>query len=305
MESNILLSRFQPLPTILSYDDFSNGSGGWLDLMPNFTHPGFKARPTVIDKSRWGPIMLSTATFDYMGTHGAMNGVYSMKLATKPVANRYEEIPAPGGMSHAIKRLSVFRPPGLLQFEMWYAYTPEQDRIGLGEKDVRAFGILFDFQDSEYRFFPGLRYLNSVNGDLQRRWQYFKATEGVTDKEWAYGREGEWNRCGIDAMWYGRRYEDGSTDGYKFVENGEQKLCYNESDDKINWSYLRMTIDTKKREYVEFQSGPRVFDLRGIAPTLVSPYAGIENLLNPIIWVETDTDRRIFFFVDSVLVSCS
>ena len=130
--------RFQPLPTVLSYDDFSQGTGGWLELMPNFTKPGFTARESIIDKTRWGPTMLSTATFGYMGTHGAMSGIYSLKLATRPVANRYEEPPAPGSMAHAIKRLSVFRPRGLTQLEMWFAYTPEQDRIGLGEKDIRA-----------------------------------------------------------------------------------------------------------------------------------------------------------------------
>lgn len=302
---NILLSRFQPLSTVLAYDDFSRGTGGWLELMPNFTQPGFKARESVIDKARWGPTMLSTASFNYMGTHGAMSGIYSLKLATRPRANRYEDIPAPGSMAHAIKRLSVFRPPGLIQLEMWFAYTPEQDRIGLGEKDIRAFGVAFDIQDAEHRYFAGVRYLNSVNGDVQRRWQMLRAADGITDKDWAYGREGEWNKKGIDAMWYGRRHADGSADGYRFLENGVQKLCYNESDDKINWSYLRLTLDAKQRAYVELQSGAKVFDLRGSSPTLVAPYAGIENLLNPLIWVETDTNRRVFLFVDSVLISCT
>jgi hypothetical protein len=305
MESPIFLSRFQPLPIILSCDDFSQGNNGWLELLPNFTQKGFKARESIIDKSHWGPTMLSSASFNYMGTHGAMSGIYSLKLATKPVANRYEEIPAPGSMAHAIKRLSVFRPSGLVQLEMWFAYTPEQDRIGLGEKDIRAFGVAFDIQDAEYRFFAGVRYLNSVNGEIQRRWQLLRAADGISDTDWAYGRSGEWNKCGIDAMWYGRRYENGSADGYQFLNNGTQKLCYNESDDKINWSYLRLTVDTKKREYAELQSGTKIFDLRGESPTLVAPYAGIDNLLNPVIWIETDTNRRVFLFIDSVVISCS
>ena len=289
---------------MLSYDDFSGGTGGWLELMPNFTKPGFTARESIIDKTRWGPTMLSTASFGYMGTHGAMSGLYSLKLATRPVANRYEEIPAPGSMGHAVKRLSTFRPKGLTQLEMWFAYTPEQDRIGLGEKDIRAFGASFDVQDETYRYFVGVRYLNSVNGELKRCWQILKAGEGVSDEQWAYGHSGEWNKCGIDAMWYGRRYADGRSDGYQFVDGGGQKLCYNESDDKINWMYMRMTFDTAKREYIELQCGARKFDLRGIQPTLVKPYAGIEGLLNPGVWVETDTDRRVFLFVDSILISC-
>ncbi|MBN1590715.1 MAG: hypothetical protein JW888_14475, partial [Pirellulales bacterium] len=116
--------RFQPLPFVLAHDNFSDGTCGWLELMPNFTKEGFRARESIIDKSRWGPTMLSSASFGYMGTHGAMTGIYSLKLATRPVANRYEEPPAPGSMAHAIKRLSVFRPKGLIQMEMWYAYTP-------------------------------------------------------------------------------------------------------------------------------------------------------------------------------------
>ena len=299
-----LSGRFMPLPNILAYDNFKHGTGGWLELMPNFTKPGFTARESIIEKTRWGPVMLSTATFGFAGTHGAMNGIYSLKLSTRPVANRYEEPPAAGSMSHAIKRLSVFRPRGLTQIEMWFSYTPEQDRIGLGEKDIRGFGAAFDVQDESFRYFIGARYLNSANGELKRRWQILKAAEGVTDEQWAYGKNGEWNKCGIDPMWYGRRYPDGRTDGYQFIEGGQQKLCYNESDDKINWMYFRMTFDAAKREYVELQCGARVFDLRGIRPTLAKPYAGIEGLLNPVVWIETDTNRRVFLFVDSIVISC-
>ena len=299
-----VLSHFQPLPFVLAYDDFNKGTSGWLELMPNFTKEGFKARESILDKTKWGPAMLSTATFGYMGTHGAMNGIYSLKLATRPVANRYEEPPAPGSMSHAIKRLSVFRPKGLVQMEMWYAYTPEQDRVGVGEKDIRGFGAGFDVQDESYRYFVGARFLNSVNGEIKRQWQILKADENVSDQQWAYGRQGEWNKRGIDPMWYGRRYPDGRTDGYQFIPGGQQRLCYNESDDKINWIYFRLTFNSAKREYVEFQSGATVFDLRGMSPTLVQPYDRIEGLLNPLFWVEADTNRRVFMFIDSVLISC-
>ena len=301
---SILGGRFQPLQTILCHDDFNHGTGGWLELTPNFTNPNFTARQSIIDKSRWGPAMLSTASFGYVGTHGAMTGIYSLKMATKPVANRYEEPPAAGSISHAIKRLSTFRPKGLTQLEMWYAYTPEQDRIGLGEKDIRAFGVTFDIQDESYRYFAGVRYLNSVNGELKRQWQFSQAAEDITDEDWAYGCQGEWNKRGVDPMWYGRRYPDGKTDGFSFVPGGQQKLCYNESDDKINWIYLRLTVDLATREYVELQSGTQIFNLRGNKPTLVKPYAGIQGLLNPVIWVETDTNRRVFLYVDSVVISC-
>src|SRR3546814_4419484 len=91
-------------------------------------------------------------------------------------------------LSHAIKRMTTHRKPGLVQMEAWYAYTPEQDRWGLSEKDIRAFGICFDMQDDRSRNFVGLRYLNSVNGEMKKQWQYMNAAD-VTDEEWAYRSE--------------------------------------------------------------------------------------------------------------------
>ena len=297
------LARYQPLKRILCYDDFSRGFNGWVDLMPNFTLPDYQARESSVEKTQWGPIMLSSASFAQVGTHGAMSGTYSLKLATRPHAARYEEPPAPGSMSHAIKRLTYDQTaPGLVQFEMYYAYTPEHVGWGLNEQDIRAFGFSFDMQDAEARRFVGIKYINSINGELKKEWQYMQAAD-VTDEEWAYNTEGDWCKKGVDPMWFGRRRPDGTADGFKFIPDSRQELCYNESNDKINWLYLRLTYDMKKHEYVEMQSMNKVFDLRGIAPTMVAPYARIEGLLNPVIWVETDTDRRVFLYVDSVVIS--
>lgn len=297
------LSKFSPLETILCYDDFDRGACGWTDLTPNFTLENFNARQSIIDKAKWGPPMLSTATFGYVGTHGSMDGVYSLKLATKPVASRYTEVPLPGSLSHAIKRISRHKQFTKLQFEMWYAYTPEQDRTGLSEQSIRAFGAFFDYQDTEWRSHIGVRYLNSVDGELKQRWQCFQMAEGVSDKDWGYGSDIEWAKAGVDAMWYGKRYPDGRTDGFAEILGGEQQLCYNESDDKINWLYLRFLVDVEKREYIEMQSGDVVIPMQGLAPTKVEPYARINGLVNPGVWIETDTDRRVFLYVDSVVVS--
>lgn len=296
------LSKFQPLKHILCFDDFDRGLCGWMSLMPNYTLENFGVRNSVVEKTQWGPIMLSTATYRFPGTHGSMDGIYSLKMATRPVARPYEQPPAPGSMSHAVKRLSMHRKPGLLQFEMWYAYTTEQDRWGLSEKDIRAFGMCFDVQDDKARNFVGVRYVNSINGEMKKEWQYMQAAD-VTDEEWAYGTKGDWCKRGVDPIWYGRRYPDGRTDGFQFIPKSRQELVYNESDDKINWLYLRFQYDLDKKEYVELQSRNKVFDLRGIEPTHVPPYARIEGLLNPVIWIETDTDRRVFLYVDSVVIS--
>lgn len=296
------LSKYQPLKHILSYDDFDRGLCGWMSLMPNYTLENFGVRDSMVEKTQWGPIMLSSATYRFPGTHGSMDGIYSLKMATRPVARPYEQPPAPGSMSHAIKRMSMHRNPGLLQFEMWYAYTTEQDRWGLSEKDIRAFGMCFDMQDDKARNFVGVRYVNSINGEMKKEWQYMQAAD-VTDEEWAYDTKGDWCKRGVDPIWYGKRYPDGRTDGFKFIPNSRQELVYNESDDKINWIYLRFLYDLEKKEYVELQSRNKVFDLRGKSPTNVPPYARIEGLLNPVIWIETDTDRRVFLYVDSVVIS--
>ena len=305
------LARFDPLEHVLVHDVFDTGQHGWMALLPNFTQaPDFDTRRSIIDKSQWPPVMLSSATYRYPGTHGSLSGTYSLKIPTRPVCRPYAEPPAPGSMGHAIKRMSFHRSTrGLHQIEMWFAYTVEQDRIrgmedlaGISENAVRAFGAGFDIQERGERYFVGARYLNAMDGTPVRKWQIMQAAD-VTDREWAYGAEGEWNKRGIDPMWYGRRHPDGSTDGYQFVPAGEQLLCYNETDCKINWLYFRLLFDTAKREYVELQAQDAVYDLRGTAVSAVAGYARIDGLMNPVIFVENDAPRRVFLYVDSVVIS--
>lgn len=296
------LDKFHPLDTVLVRDDFDAGYCGWLDLKPNFRYEGFTYHPGPVELDGWGATMLSTATFAFPGTHGSMNGLYSLKLCTRATAARYEQPPARGSMGCAIKRLTVPIRPELLQFEAWIAYTAEQDRVGFSETDVRAFGFMFDIQDDEHRMMPAVRYLNSVNGTLAKRWQVSRAAD-VTPTEWEYGRAGGWHQPGIDPQWYGARRTDGTTDGFVDVPAGAQALCYNESDDKINWIYVRFLLDAAVREYVELQAGNRVFDLRGLSPTAAPRYDNLDGLLNPVMWVEADSDRRVFLYVDSVVVS--
>ena len=258
---------------------------------------------SIVDLERWAPTMLSAAPMRFAATHGSMEGNYSLKLSTRPVANRYEEPPAAGSMGTAIKRLSRTELQKKIQIEAWYSYTPQQDRFGKGEEDIRAFGFYWDLQDSEYRYMPGVRYVNSVNGKLVKKWQYWRATEGVTRKDWCFGLEDGWQEPGVDNLWYGRRYPDGSADAYQWVPNGEQELVYNESPDKINWMYFRLTFDFERRKYIELQSLDRVFDLDGLAPTMSPRYESIDNLINPIFYVETDTNRSVNFFIDSIVYS--
>jgi len=297
------LERFKPLRHIISFDDFDRGFNGWMDLTPNFVYDDYESFDSVVDLTSWAPSMLSSAPMRFAASHGSMAGTYSLKLTTAPTAAPHTEPPADGSMGVVVKRLSRFDDPDKIQIETWYSYTPEQDRVGLGEEDIRAFGFYFDIQDSEYRYMPGVRYVNSLGGELVKRWQYWKVADGVTPEQWSFGVDDAWCQPGIDNLWYGRRYEDGSADGYQWMPGGEQDLLYNESPDKINWLYMRLTVDVARREYVEFQSMDKVIDLRGIQPTLAPRYRSIDNLINLIFYVETDTDRSVHLFLDSVLYS--
>lgn len=302
MEAATALQRYQPLDKILCFDRFDRGNCGWLDLRPNFVDPGFLAHSREVDLIHWGPTMISSATFPRMGTHGAMNGTYSLKLTTRKAAGPIDHHPVPGSMGVAIKRLAQHGTYRELQLEAWVAYTPEDDREGRGDLDVRAFGCFFDLQSGGNRWMPGVRYLNSAEGKPVKKWQYFTVRDGVTDADWSYGTKG-WHLVGVDSEWFGRRYPDGSSDGFDWVPDGEQKVVANESDDKINWMYLRLLIDVRRREYAELQCMDRTFDLRGRAPHMAPNYDGIDGLINPVFFIETDAERRAFLFVDSTVLS--
>jgi len=304
-------SRFQPLDKVLVYDVFNTGFNGWMEIMPNFNEaPDFGESPSILSKHQWPPVMLSTATFRYPGSHGSLSGQYSLKVSTRPVANPYQEMPRPGSMGQAIKRLSFHHAKReYLQFEMWFAYTAEQDKVdgtgalpGLHEESIRAFGAGWDLQERGKRYFAGVRYLNSVNGKLQKKWQFIYPS-AKDDKDWAYGTEGDWCVKGVDPFWNGRRYADGAHDGFKDIEFGHQSLVYNETDCKINWQYFRLLIDTEKREYMEMQCQDRVFDLKRHPIYAVPGYERIDGLMNPLVWIETDANRRVFLYIDSIVIS--
>ena len=54
---------------------------------------------------------------------------------------------------------------------------------------------------------------------------------------------------------------------------------------------MRLKLDTELREYVEFQCQDKIWDMRGIAADTVDGYGRIDNLINPLFWVGTDTNR--------------
>ncbi|GAA3650029.1 DUF6772 family protein [Microbacterium marinilacus] len=297
-----LSGYFDPLPRVLVADDFDRGMSGWLDLRPNFVAPGFREHSEDIDLIHWGPTMLSSATFTFGGTHGSAQGTYSLKISSRAAAAPPDQPPAPGSMGLSIKRLAVPPRTRRLRVEALLTYKAEQDRPGLGIDDVRAFGMFVDLQDREFRYMPGVRYVNAVAGRPVRAWQFYSATD-ATDAEWSYGVDG-WHKAGIDPQWFGARQPDGSTAATTWFDEGRQHLIYNESDDKLNWTPLSLTIDLRTRRYEEFRVGGRTLRFPEDAhPTWAPAYDDIEGLLNPVFFVEADTDRRVSLYLDSVVIS--
>lgn len=57
----------------------------------------------------------------------------------------------------------------------------------------------------------------------------------LLNESWAYDTKGDWCKKGVAPWWYGRHYPDGRRDGFQYLPDGRQELCYNETDCKINW----------------------------------------------------------------------
>ena len=154
--------------------------------------------------------------------------------------------------------------------------------------DVRAVGVLFDLQDEAYRWMPHWRYLNALEGEPVRSWQFKREREPFHD--------------------IGGRAETVShfhlaPTGWENVPDSGQILCYNEVATKFNWYYLRMDVDLASRQITHLQCNDRVHDVTGVGPMMIPAMPNLDCMLNLAFWVETDVDKRAFLYVDSVLLS--
>ena len=74
------LSRFDPLPRIIAFDDFDRGHCGWTQLVGNYEHTLDSMLPGYAQHTQ---AMLSTlSTWDF-GSHGSADGSYALKIATQ------------------------------------------------------------------------------------------------------------------------------------------------------------------------------------------------------------------------------
>lgn len=288
------LSRFNPLPRILFFDDFDQGINGWCELVGNHDGNLDNVRDIVADLR---PPQLSNCTFFDIGTHGAMSGTYALKLATRPIAKH---------MSQAIKRLTYVK-RGLVQFETYFTYKSEQT-FHRSEQDARWDGN-FDPSETQFgditfsndvcegeqgqRYHCALRYVNAdEQGNLVQRWMYKTSVQTTTKME----------RSGVAPHIVDHHVLH--PDDWREIPGGHQKLCYNEVPTKINWHYLRWMFDTQSRRNVELQVNDLTMDLRDIeVPVFDHPYVGINNLLNFCVDVRTRTNVRNFLYLDSIIVS--
>jgi hypothetical protein len=287
------LSRYDPLPRILFFDDFDYGANGWCELIGNHDGDLNRVRPVVGDMR---PPQISSVSFWDIGTHGAVDGTYALKLATRPLKDH---------MALAIKRLTYVK-PGLVQFETYFSFKSEAwigDRPGHQTYDGNIDPSVYDFGDfsigndicdREYgrRYHCVLRYLNTDHdGNLVRKWMYKTSVQTTTKMELS----------GRPAV---SDYHVADPGDWREVPGGEQALCYNEIPTKVNWHYLRYVFDTEAGRNHELQVNDRVFDLRDIpVPRFPHGYWGLDRLMNFCIDVRTHRPVRNFLFLDSVLVS--
>lgn len=300
--SDPLLSRFNPLTRILTYDDFNSGTHGWVELGGNYNGRG--NLDTVDDfLSDFRTPQLSNMNFFDVGTHGAMSGTYALKLATRPYR---------GHTATAIRRLTMSG-RGRLQIEAYFTYKSETtldggrgaDSFGAisydgnrhpSEAQFGAFTVATDLcGDGGIRYHTVARYQNTdFDGKFVRRIMYPLVPE-PTPREYIEGK--------IEKLPYATDFTAPNPADWRPVGDPIE-LCYNEVPTKVNWHYLRWTIDTALRKNIEVQINDRTVDMRDVpVPPYKDRYHSLENLLNFYFSVRTLSGVRNFLYLDSILIS--
>jgi len=305
LHTDPLLGRYTPLPRVLCVDRFSEGMHAWQAYFPDYDgaaayegrHPHLESLDGMLGTTLGGvpqridrkfPIgpravpMLSSLTSWDVGTAGSWDGAYALKLPTLAQART---------KALMVKRMgSPWR--GKFRIETYFTYKAEPSDFRLGERDVHSFFIAFDVMDSHdvraqgrepIRWWPSIRYLNCENGELVRKWQAnFHGSEGVLNGPWAD------------------------------IPGGQQDLGFNRSPTKYQWHYLRFTFDLENHTYVDFNCAGKEFDVAGRKHEMEPPLVGYRGstdlcsgLVNAGIGIETNSDKRCFLYLNSVVFSAS
>ena len=274
------LSRFDPLPRILCLDDFDRGFCGWTQLVGNYEDSLDVMLPGYAQHSQ---AMLSTlGTWDF-GSHGSADGSYALKIASRP---------RKGAQNVAIKRLT-FRERSPIRVEFYFTFKPEASELKLSETDIRSIGFLYDLQSGDqdadaYRIMPHLRFLNALDGEHVQKWQFKRQTK-------TFHPIGTENKT---VSHYHLSPED-----WEDLPGGHQRLCYNEIPTKVNWHYACLDFDLATMQATGFRCNDRRFDLSGYESIRIPAMRNLWCMLNLAFFVETDTDKRAFLYLDSVCLS--
>lgn len=295
IRANPRLSKFNPLPRILAFDDFDEGANGWCELCGNHDGNLDNVRASMRDLR---PPQVSNCTFFDIGTHGSVDGTYALKLATRAKPNH---------QAVAIKRLTMAA-LGLVQFEMYFTYKAEatfrepapsqrgwDGNYHPSEAHFGDFTVSNDVCDAAEgrRYHCALRYVNAdAEGRFVKKWMYKTSVHPTTKMQVA----------GLSAApidWHTQ-----SPDDWSEVPESYQPLCFNEVPTKVNWHYLRWSFDTRARRNVELQVNDRTLDLRSVpVPVYDHKYEALSGLLNLLVDVRTRTSVRNFLYVDSAVIS--
>lgn len=272
------LSRFDPLPRILAFDDFDRGFCGWAQHQGNYEGSLDAVLPGYAQMQ--APMLSTLPNWDF-GSHGGVDGAYVLKMQTLPLR---------GARSAAIKRLT-FRDAGPIRLEFYFTFKPEATEAKLSEADVRAFGLLFDLQSGDAtpgaeRVMPHLRFLNARDGEHIQRWQFKRSVESASTLSTKTATHDHM----ADSNW-----ED--------LPGGEQRLCYNEIATKVNWHYGRIDLDLRTLRVTGFRINDRVHDLSSFAEMRMPAWRNLWCMLNVLFFVETDVDKRAWAAIDSVCLS--
>jgi hypothetical protein len=281
LQADPSLSRFDPLARIISFDDFDRGHCGWSQLVGNYEGSLATLLPGYRDLT--GP-MLSTLSHWDGGSHGSFDGSYALKLATRPRRH---------ALSVAIKRLT-FRTPCPVRLEFFMAFKPEATELTLSERDVQAVGFLFDLQVGDRtgrggeRVMPHVRYLNAQAGVAQQKWQFKRGSPAIRS-------------IGSSSETVSHFHLD--ENGWEDLQDGGQRLCYNEIATKVNWHYVRFDFDLTSMSALAFQCNDRRFDMAGFDSLRMPAMKNLWCMLNVALFAQTGADKRAFFYIDSVCLS--
>ena len=148
---------------ILYFDDFDEGYNGWVGLVGNYEGsldtmlPGY---------GQFMQPMLSNVTHWDTGSHGAFDGTYCLKTATRPKKGAAER---DAEARHLPRALEPHPVRVLLHLQArGHRDAAVRARRALGRRPLRPAAR----RGGAQRVMPHIRYLNALDGERMHKWQF-------------------------------------------------------------------------------------------------------------------------------------